>query len=219
MTYLSRCAACGVCVRLAGPGPSPADGVCDLWDGHPAPLTSSSSSVSKRSFWAPLRTHDSLERSFCQSVTILACHVVVLGVVLPQTHSLPVAPLPALIKSPPSLVGTSWSPAAPAPTVTFHPQPEGPGSRRRTRYHPAHRRRLPASHGVTPHPRAPQAWPLHSFDGLVFFPCELFPAHEALAASPTCSAPAGNALLPDTFPPSFAASAQRHLCEAGAERR
>lgn len=82
---------------------------------------------------------------------ILACHVVVLGVVRPQTHLLPVTPLPALIKSLPSLVGTSWSPTA--------PQPEDPGSRRRTRYPPARRRQLPASRVATPSPCAPRALP------------------------------------------------------------
>lgn len=86
-------------------------------------LASSSSSVS---LCASPGTRDSPERPLCQSVTILACQVVVLGAAPPQTHSLPVAPLPALIKAPPSLAGTSRSPAAPAPDTHFSSAARGP---------------------------------------------------------------------------------------------
>lgn len=59
-----------------------------------------------------------------------------------------------------------------------------------------------------------------SSHGPVFCPCELFPAHEALAV---CGAqhpcPERCAPLPNTRPPPFTASAQRHRCEAGAARR
>lgn len=103
----------------AGGSASRANGAVACGDGRPA------------SPWAPrqqlqLREPLSFPWNPRLSVTILACHVVVLGAAPPQTRSLPVAPLPALIKAPPSLAGTSRSPAAPAPDTHFSSAARGP---------------------------------------------------------------------------------------------